>query len=111
MGMIELLKEDLSFYEDENQPTSGIEKIEDTSLIKLDPKFLTGLLSFLEKRLPDYSSFNEALGAELLKYVDNSDMDKVRKIKKKIHDIIMKEQIKFFERVRNRVERIDVPKC
>jgi hypothetical protein len=112
MGLLDFLKEDLEFFE-EGEPVASSkpeEQSTESDMVKIDPKFLTSLVSFLEKKLPDYALFNDALGAELLKYADNTDMDKIRKVKQKMHKVIMAEQVKFLEKVRTRVGRIEVPK-
>lgn len=88
-----------------NEVSLLLKEDEDTN--NIDPIFVSRLMNYLEKVFPSYGSFDGAVGKELIKYV-KGDQKHIKKIKKKIHDIISKARVKFLDTVQNKIERVSV---
>ena len=80
---------------------------EETASVEIDPAFISGLSNYLEKCFPAYGNFDVAVGNEIRKYM-KGDNSYVKKIKKRIHEIINKCKSKFLHDVTNRTEKIKV---
>jgi len=75
--------------------------------IGIDSAFIAGMCNYLEKCFPNYGDFDVAVGNEIRKHMvgDNS---YVKKVKKRIHEIITKAKSKFLHDVYNKVEKIKI---
>jgi len=80
---------------------------EETSSTEIDPAFISGLANYLEKRFPTYGDFDVAIGNEIRKYM-KGDNSYVKKIKKRIHEIISKCKSRFLHDVTNKTEKIKI---
>lgn len=75
--------------------------------IGIDSAFIAGMCNYLEKRFPNYGDFDVAVGNEIRKYM-KGDNSYVKKVKKRIHEIITKAKGKFLHDVYNKVEKIKI---
>lgn len=75
---------------------------------EIDPSFVTKLINHLEKftHLP-YGDLDVAVYNELRKTV-KGDNEQIKRLKKKVHDIIIKAKNKFLSNVQNKIEKITV---
>jgi len=80
---------------------------QEAASIGIDPAFTTGLANYLEKRFPTYGDFDVAIGNEIRKYM-KGDNSYVKKVKKRIHEIIQKCKNRFLHDITNKVEKIKV---
>lgn len=80
---------------------------EESPSIGIDPAFVAGMCNYLEKCFPNYGDFDVAVGNEIRKYM-KGDNSYVKKVKKRIHEIINKSKSKFLHDVGNRVEKIKI---
>jgi hypothetical protein len=80
---------------------------EESDSIGLNPAFIAGMSNYLEKCFPSYGNFDVAVGNEIRKYM-KGDNSYVKKVKKRIHEIINKCKGRFLHDVINRTEKIKV---
>lgn len=73
----------------------------------LDPVFITRLSNYLEKSFPSFGDFNMAVGVELRKFM-KGDENQLRKMQKKIHNIITKAKDKFLQNIQAKCDKIQV---
>ena len=80
---------------------------EESVSVQIDPNFVARLANYLEQKFPNYGEFDIQVANEIRKHMmgDNS---YVKKIKKRIHEIINKCKSKFLHDITNRVEKIKV---
>jgi len=97
------------FIEDAKAFTKEVMLIveEETASVGLDPAFVAGLSNYLEKCFPSYGDFDVAVGNEIRKYM-KGDNSYVKKVKKRIHEIINKCKSRFLHDLTNKVEKIKV---
>jgi hypothetical protein len=79
------------------------EDIEFTS--SLDPIFIARLSNYLEKRFPSFGDFNTAIGLELRKYM-SGDNNQIKKMQRKIHNVINKAKEKFLHSIEDKCNKI-----
>lgn len=118
MSIIQILKEDYLFEDEYNPysiqtedelPQGEFPKDDGRELISKD--FAVKLTNYLDKKLDlEFGTFDTAVCNEIRKYMDESDNKVVKKVKEKIHKIIVKEKHDFLKRVQNKMERLRVPK-
>ena len=119
MSIIEILKEGYLFEDEDNPvvnltPDSG-ETVEtdqvESNKVPLDNKFIVSLVNHLDEKLKlEFGSFDSAICNEVRKYMDESDGKEVKKVKERIHKIILDEKRKFLKRIQTRMEQFKVPK-
>jgi hypothetical protein len=80
-------------------------KEEDDFTASLNPQFVSRLSNYLEKGFPSFGDFNTAVGVELRKYMQG-DNDQIRKMQRKIHNIINKAKEKFLHGIQAKCEKI-----
>ena len=71
---------------------------------KLDNRFVTILINYLEKRFPSYGDLTSGIGEELGK--SGMSADDMLIVRKKISGIVNKEKVRFLEKVRAKVEKL-----
>lgn len=78
---------------------------------ELNKKFIVKLMNYLESIFPDYGQFSQNMTTELKAHMKIGTEEKakeLKKVRKKIHEIITKEKMRFLNNVQNKVERIQV---
>jgi hypothetical protein len=80
---------------------------EESASVGIDQSFISGLTNYLEKRFPTYGDFDLAVGNEIRKYM-KGDNSYVKKVKKRIHEIINKCKSRFLHDITNKVEKINI---
>jgi len=84
------------------------EEEENYNVDNIDPKFISRLLNYVDSKcFFSYGDFDVAVGNEIRKYM-KGDNSYVKKVKKRIHDIINKARNKFLMDVSNKIEKIKV---
>jgi hypothetical protein len=115
MSIIELLKEDY-LYEDEDNPvidlTAEMNSISgNDSISPVDKDFIIKLANHLDKKLTlEYGTLDDQIYNEIRNYMDQSDNKKVKQVKERIHKIILDEKRKFLKKIQTRMERLQIPK-
>jgi len=71
----------------------------------LDKKFIIKLMNYLESLFPSYGDFDNSMSVELSKYV-KGDIKDVRKLKKRIHEIILRLKHKLIRDTQTKVEKL-----
>jgi len=75
----------------------------------IDKVFIARLMDYLEKNITfQYGSLDNNVYNEIRKVFPSLSNDTIKKIKKKIHDIIIKGKNKCLYNIKNRIEKIDV---
>lgn len=76
----------------------------------LDKKFIIKLMNYLENLFPSYGDFDNNMSIELSKYV-KGELKDVRKLKKRIHEIILRLKHKLIRDTQTKVEKLTaIPK-
>jgi hypothetical protein len=103
MSILEYLKEEIN-------PTHQIDLFlkENEEMVSLDPKFISRLTDYIDKLFPNYGTFDSNIDAEIRKVMKTGDGKDVKKIKIKIHSILMKCKNKLLHTLKNKVENIKV---
>jgi hypothetical protein len=115
MSILDLLKEDLLFEDEDNPVVDLTPESGETSGagndVLVNKEFIIKLANYLDKKLTlEYGTFDDQIGNEVRKYMDESDNKVVKKVKEKIHKIILDEKRKFLRKIQTRMERFRVPK-
>jgi hypothetical protein len=71
----------------------------------LDKKFIIKLMNYLESLFPSYGDFDNSMSVELSKYV-KGDIKDIRKLKKRIHEIILRLKHKLIRDTQTKVEKL-----
>jgi len=85
-----------------------LKEYQDEFAQELSPEFISRLVNHLEKMFPAYGDFDQQIGNEIRKYMSGEDNKKVKNMKKRLHDIILKLKVKFLVGVQNKAERLKV---
>lgn len=115
MGILDLLKENYLF-EDEDNPvvdlsqemnvTSGSDKE-----VPINREFVVKLTNYLDKLLTlEFGTTDNNIYNEIRKFCDERDPKVVKKIKERIHKIILDEKRKYLKRIQTKMEMLKVPK-
>jgi hypothetical protein len=106
MSVIQYLKE--SFQDVNTTQRINILLKENEDMNTLDPKFITRLINYIDKLFPSYGNLDHNISIELKSIMDNKDTKDIQKVKKKIHNILMKCKSKLLTRVKDQVEKISI---
>lgn len=95
------------FFIEEVQKELSLLVEEESASVEIDPNFVARLVNYLEQKFPNYGEFDIQVANEIRKHMlgDNS---YVKKVKKRIHEIINKCKNKFLHDITNKVEKIKV---
>lgn len=80
---------------------------EESASVQIDPNFVARLANYLEQKFPNYGEFDIQVANEIRKHM-KGDNSYVKKVKKRIHEIINKCKAKFLHDLTNKVEKIKV---
>lgn len=80
---------------------------EESASVQIDSNFVARLVNYLEQKFPNYGEFDIQVANEIRKHMVG-DSGYVKKVKKRIHEIINKCKHKFLHDVTNKVEKIKI---
>lgn len=103
MSIIQYLKEELN-------PTYELDMLlkENEETVALDSKFITRLINYIDGVFPSYGDLDSNINNELRKVMKVGDGTDVKKVKKKIHNILMKCKAKLLHTLKDKAEKIQV---
>jgi hypothetical protein len=99
----------MAFLKEMNYQLSE-EENKDVPMDFISREFIIKLVNYIDSRFPQYGGFDNDIYNEIRKYMDETDSKQVKKIKEKVHNIVIKEKVKFLKRIQNSVEKLQVPK-
>ena len=96
----------LNYVKEEMQEIQILAEDEVNSVV-IPPDFISRLLNHLEKCFPNYGQFDQQVGNEIRKF-SVGDNSYIKKLKKRIHEIIIKAKHKYLTTIGARVEKIKI---